>query len=167
MKSRLGKRINLTWSDAAREAALEARKLEAHGKLETIPKVKDHVNGVDSVESERLFGKPYVQAIAGLSPKTTETSKENVNIADLEPGQHYVATAGLHHYIDTPRKDLPDIVRLKYKDGRVRNIISEGHTRIGAALLRGEQQVPAKVWHFVEGNRGFAPQPPMAKPRRK
>jgi hypothetical protein len=117
--------------------------------------VKDDINGVDSVRSEDLFQKPVVYAMVGIK-KSQKGREEQVNIRDLIPAQDYVSVAGLEAYKTNPRKDPPVAIRLNPKSGLPsRTVIQEGHTRLGAALLRGESTARIKIHDLFEDDRGM------------
>lgn len=138
---------------------------DAQEKLAALPQELDPVSGVNSVPSSALFSKPVLAMTPSLNPKKVFNVK-NVNVAidELHPAQEYVTVAGLKAYIDAPRKDPVDVVNLIAKDGTSRQVLAEGHTRTGAAKLRGETTILATIWHYAENDRGvYAPVPPKKK----
>ena len=77
-----------------------------------------------------------------------------IPLEDLEPRQEFVPVQGLESYIAQPRRDPPDVARVVMRDGTERMLVQEGHTRIGAAILRGDHEMPVRLWEFVQAATG-------------
>lgn len=91
-----------------------------------------------SVRTSDVYGRPpallKIRAEALL-----QKTQAVVELAQLEPNQEFLPVEGLRTYIVTPRLDPPDVVRIVSSDDEPeRFIVWDGHTRIGAAILRGE-----------------------------
>jgi hypothetical protein len=85
-----------------------------------------------------------------LNVKTTQNERKLVPISSLEPTQDKIPVDGLRAYITRSRRDPPDVLHIVMNGGKERWVIQEGHTRVGVALLRGDSEVEARVWEFVE-----------------
>lgn len=107
-----------------------------------------------SVKASEVFGRPAVAIKVPLNLKTTENARKLVRIRGLEPTRDTIPVEGLRAYLHAPRKDPPDILHIKMRDGRDRLVIQEGHTRIGAGILRRGHFMDARVWEFVEDASG-------------
>jgi hypothetical protein len=130
--------------------------LIALGKLST----QQSFNGTPSVRTIDVFQKASANITLPLNRKTTENNVVSVRLGLLEPNQGFIPVAGLAAYVTRSRRDPPDVSHLVHRDGRERWVIQEGHTRLGAAVLRGETEREARVWEFVESEReGWEPVP--------
>lgn len=107
-----------------------------------------------SIRAMDLFGRPNAKITLPLNRKTTEQAIVPTRLDRLEPNQDFITVGGLSAYVRKSRRDPPDVAHIVYADGRERWIVQEGHTRIGAALLRGESVRDCRVWEFREGERG-------------
>jgi len=127
--------------------------------LSTLATVKDGV-GPTSVKSSNVFRRPAVQLRVPLNRKTTVNVRQDIPLDRLEPTQEKIPAVGLQVYIVRPRRDPPDVLHVVMRDGRDRLVVQEGHTRLGAAVLRGETTMNARVWEFVQDAAGdFVPVP--------
>ena len=111
-----------------------------------------------SVRTVSVFGHGPCGLSFPLNRKTAENAVTTIPLDGLEPRQESMAVKGLESYIVRSRRDPPDVVRYRTRDGRERFIVQEGHTRLGAAVLRGEAEMPVRLWEFVESPTG-TPEP--------
>lgn len=110
------------------------------------------------VRTQAVFGRAPTGIALPLNRKTTQQAITPLTVTDLEPRQEFVPVPGLQSYIVRPRRDPPDVARVQMRDGRVRLLVQEGHTRLGAAVLRGDTEMPVRVWEFVQTDTGsFVP----------
>jgi 4a-hydroxytetrahydrobiopterin dehydratase len=145
---------------AEREAQAEAARVKAEAAaqvqaaaltaLEKYATVQGGAEARPSVRAADLFGMPSASFQLPMNRKTTANAVEVVPLDRLEPSQDTVSKAGLAAYIVKPRRDPPDVARLTTRDGRVRLVVHEGHTRLGAAKLRGEPMMEARVWDYMQ-----------------
>jgi len=89
-----------------------------------------------------------------LNRKTTQNVVQPVRLDTLEPTRELLPVAGLSAYVVKPRRDPPDVAHVVMRSGRDRWVIQEGHTRLGAAVLRGDETLPARVWEFEQADTG-------------
>ena len=108
----------------------------------------------ESIRSVTLFGRSMLPFTMPLNRKTTQSAIVEVQIATLEPSHDLIPVGGLEAYIVKPRNDPPDVAHVVMYDGAERYIILEGHTRLGAAKLRGENLYPVRLWEFQQGADG-------------
>ena len=112
----------------------------------------------ECVRAVEVFGRPPTGIAVPLNRKTTQQAILTLTLEGLEPRQELVPVQGLESYIVKPRRDPADVARVQMRDGRERLLIQEGHTRLGAAVLRGDTEMPVRVWEFVQTDTGgFAP----------
>lgn len=133
-----------------RQLEIEAKAVE---RLKKLPTVSGGVGTPDMVRSSALFRKPKSDLQLPLNRKTTENRIAVVQLEDVEPLQEFVPVSGLTRYISQPRRDPPDVVRLAMA-GKVRWVLQEGHTRVAAALLRGETSMEMRIWEFEQNPAG-------------
>ena len=107
-----------------------------------------------SVRAATVFGRPSTGLALPLNRKTTINVIKPIPLTDLEPRQESIPVHGLNAYIVKSRNDPADVVHVVMRDGRERYLIQEGHTRLGAAKMRGDETLPARVWEFVENDAG-------------
>lgn len=139
-----------------RQFEIEAAALEALSKL---PKVSAGVGTPEMVRSSALFKKSVSDLTLPLNRKTTENSVRKVLIADVEPRQELIPVSGLTKYVTQPRRDPADVAQIEM-NGKTRYVLQEGHTRVAAAILRGETTIDMRVWEFTQDAAGkFVPVP--------
>jgi 4a-hydroxytetrahydrobiopterin dehydratase len=107
-----------------------------------------------SVRAADLFRRPAVDLHLPLNRKTTRNAVQPVPVIQLEPSRALVSVSGLDAYVLKPRRDPPDVAHIVMRDGRERWVIQEGHTRLGAAVLRGDETLPVRVWEFEQADTG-------------
>lgn len=113
-----------------------------------------------SVRAIDIFGRAPAAIVLPLNRKTTESNVQTIPLTDLEPTQLFIAAKGLAAYMIRSRRDPSDVAHIVMRDGRERMVIQEGHTRLGAAILRGDLTADVRVWEFVEDAAGkFEPVP--------
>lgn len=139
--------------------AEEANIATALDKVSQFGTVKDS-GGPVSIKSQDVFRRPVVAIKLPLNVKTTVNARRPVPLDQLEPTHEQIPVAGLKAYITKPRRDPSDVLHVVMRNGRERYLIQDGHTRLGAALLRGAQEFEARVWEFVQTAAGdFEPIP--------
>ena len=136
---------------AIAEEARLARVAVGLAALEALPVLEEQ--GIAYARCADVFGGGWDGLLLPLNPKTTEHEVLDVPLTELEPSQELVAIGGLRKYIESPRRDRPDVARVFVRD-RVRWVVQDGHTRLGAARLRGEATYPATVWSFRQAADG-------------
>lgn len=107
-----------------------------------------------SVRTQAVFNRPATGVSFPLNRKTTQQAITLMPLTDLEPRQEYVPVQGLASYIARPRRDPPDVARVKMRDGKTRLFVQEGHTRLGAGVLRGDATMPMRIWDFEQNDSG-------------
>jgi hypothetical protein len=107
-----------------------------------------------SVRAQAVFGRAPTGLALPLNRKTTQQAITTLPLTDLEPRQEAITAQGLEAYIARPRRDPPDVARVQMRDGKTRLLVQEGHTRLGAAVLRGDAEMPMRVWDFTQGETG-------------
>jgi len=119
------------------------------------------VTAMRTVPTPVLFRRPVAAIRTPLNRKTTASDVFALSRAiPLEPTALTVPIQGLEAYLRRPRRDPADVVHAVMQDGRERWLIQAGHTRLGAALLRNDPTLRARVWEFVEDAEGhLQPQP--------
>lgn len=139
-------------SEAARANPPAPRsQTDINQRIDALPGIPEHLRAVrkrDEVQIESVFSKKPVSFLVGysddlLTPKTVR----RLRLSELTPSQDFIPREGLRAYIDgTPlSKGLPVVVEF---EGRT--IVLEGHTRIGAAIMRGEEDLAIHVLR-IEG----------------
>jgi hypothetical protein len=119
-----------------------------------------------AVRSSDVFQHPVVGLRAPLNRKTTANAVQSLPLTRLEPTTETIPVQGLEKYFVQPRRDPPDIAHAVMRNGRERWLIQEGHTRLGAAKLRGDECADCRVWEFTEGERGSLQPVPRGRHRR-
>jgi len=111
-----------------------------------------------AVRAADVFRAPVTTLKVPLNRKTTQNAVQSVRLDTLEPTRDLLPVAGLSAYVVKPRRDPPDVAHVVMRSGRERWVIQEGHTRLGAAVLRGDETLPARVWEFEQADTGdFVP----------
>ena len=108
----------------------------------------------DSVRTQAVFGCAPCAIALPLNRKTTENALKTIPLDGLEPRQDFMPVKGLEAYLKRPRQDPADVAHVIMRDGRERWIVQEGHTRLGAAKLRGDESYRVRVWEFVQTETG-------------
>lgn len=117
--------------------------MDAESKLDQLPDYPEgpSVNRGGDVNVDDVFIKKYERMIFGVPKENSRKwTKVNLPVADLIPCQDYIPREGLRSYIKNPPHSLPEIVKFKGK-----YYVAAGTTRIGAAILRGENSVDVKL----------------------
>lgn len=108
-----------------------------------------------SVRAMDIFQQaPAPHLVLPLNRKTTESALQLLPLTHLEPTQAFIPVRGLAAYLARSRRDPPDVAHVVMRDGRERWVVQEGHTRLGAAILRGDAARDVRVWEFVEDAQG-------------
>jgi 4a-hydroxytetrahydrobiopterin dehydratase len=122
--------------------------------LDALDKLPTHEGAgmAPSVRAMDVFGKAPTSIALPLNRKTTASEVVSLPLdTPLEPRQEHIPVAGLQAYVVKPRRDPPDVAHVLPQDGgQGRYLIQEGHTRLGAAKLRGDASLDARVWQFQE-----------------
>ncbi len=106
-----------------------------------------------SVRSIAIFGRSPTGVSLPLNRKTTQQAIRPIALDKLEPRIEMIPAKGLESYAVRPRTDPPDVAHIVMRDGTERWLIQEGHTRLGAAVLRGDESMPVRVWEFTQNDR--------------
>lgn len=129
---------------------MHERALAALQRMPTVA-AKDHPAAVRSIA---VFGKAPTGIALPLNRKTTKQEIRPIPLVNLEPRQELIPKGGLEKYIVRPRRDPADVAHVVMRDGSHRWLIQEGHTRLGAAYLRGDEDMAVRVWEFVQNDSG-------------
>lgn len=103
------------------------------------PNMAEYYGKTPSVGTEAIFGRKPVIMYADFGRwGTNKAHLVQQDLSTLTPAQESIPRAGLEAYIKEPPAERPHVIRMN--DGR--DVISAGHTRLGAAILRGETTYP-------------------------
>lgn len=142
--------------------AMDAPNLAIEPALAALRRFSTHSDATRpaSVRSIDVFGYPPAGVFLPLNRKTTQNAVGPVPSDRLEPTREFMPVEGLAAYVVRPRRDPADVAHIVMQDGRERWVVSEGHTRLGAARLRQDPAVEARIWEFTQNTSGgFDPVP--------
>jgi hypothetical protein len=129
----------------------------AYDKLDKLQKHDTgHALGVE-IRSDDIYENKYVPFIMGMTLADQKRYIETtIDLSEVTPTQKFIPHGGLKEYIGNPPDELPEVYRYFGAEGDKYNgklFVAAGHTRMGAAILRGETTVKVKYYEVYYAGR--------------